>query len=125
MDIPLLAYIQQPTRVFVDHCSVVTTQLKDCIVLLRMEKHLQKETLRGRAWGCCKKASYLTHRIHVWFFYLHEWLIHLVIGKHSLHGSCGFRIIWIKGLLHMSSLDKNGLITFIYLGKFDLNHQAK
>ena len=31
-----------------------------------------------------------THRIHVWYIYLHEWLIFMVnVGKYTIHGSYG------------------------------------
>ena len=31
-----------------------------------------------------------THRIHVWYIYLHEWLILVVhVGKYTIHGSYG------------------------------------
>ena len=33
----------------------------------------------------------ITHRIHVWYIYLHEVLILMLnVGKYTIHGSCGF-----------------------------------
>ena len=33
----------------------------------------------------------ISHRIHVWYIYLHDWVIYGVnVGKYSIHGSCGY-----------------------------------
>ena len=35
----------------------------------------------------------ISHRIHVWYIYLHEWLVFMVnVGEYTIHGSYGYRI---------------------------------
>ena len=38
----------------------------------------------------CYGGGFKSHRIHVWYIYLHEWLILMVnVGKYTIHGSYG------------------------------------
>ena len=51
-----------------------------------------------------------SHRIHVWYIYLHEWLIFMVhVGKYTIHGSygIGLSIFFTKNQPRMDMIKVN------------------
>ena len=54
------------------------------------------------------RVDQLTHTIHVWYIYLHEWLIFMVhVGKYTVHGYHGW-YIYLFLLVHVGKYAIHG-----------------